>query len=179
MQGNEHFKQLQQQVSSGLKQGLKRLRSKMSSLQQQMGSTEESQQIQKQADLLTANIYRYHYICAADSCAGCLHLLFSGYVELSELSDLLHGKCVSLMPFLASAMLCDSNTARCCHSADCCGSAVCQFVVTLTLTSYVLGLDGKPTHRLHQYSPGEHCDSVIHSQVKERVTYSIADLSVW
>lgn len=68
MQGNEHFRQLQQQVSSGLKQGMKRLRNKMSSLQQQMGSTEESQQIQKQADLLTANIYRFHHICAADSC---------------------------------------------------------------------------------------------------------------
>lgn len=58
MQGNEHFKQLQQQVSSAVKQGVKRLHSKISSLQQQMGSTEESQLIQKQADLLTANIYR-------------------------------------------------------------------------------------------------------------------------
>lgn len=58
MQGNEHFKQLQQQLSSALKQGTKRLRSKIDSLQGQMGSTEESQEIQKQADLLTANIYR-------------------------------------------------------------------------------------------------------------------------
>ena len=62
MQGNEHFKQLQQQLSTALKQGMKRLRSKMNSLQSQMGSTEESQQIQKQADLLTANLYRYHLL---------------------------------------------------------------------------------------------------------------------
>lgn len=59
VQANEHFKQLQQQVSSAVKQGMKRLHSKINSLQQQMGSTEESQQIQKQADLLTANIYRF------------------------------------------------------------------------------------------------------------------------
>lgn len=77
MQGNEHFKQVQQQVSSGLKQGMKRLRNKMSSLQQQMGSTEESQHIQKQADLLTANLYRFHHIRAAASCSGCLPPLFS------------------------------------------------------------------------------------------------------
>ena len=58
MQGSEHFKQLQQQVSTALKQGLKRVRNKMSSLQGQMGSTEECEEIQKQADLVTANIYR-------------------------------------------------------------------------------------------------------------------------
>ena len=72
LQGNEHFKQLQQQVSSAVKQGVKRLCSKINSLQQQMGSTEESQQIQKQADLLTANIYRSNCMsflgCTCKSC---------------------------------------------------------------------------------------------------------------
>ena len=58
LQGNEHFKQLQQQLSSALKQGIKRLHSKIDSLQRQMGSTQESQDVQKHADLLTANIYR-------------------------------------------------------------------------------------------------------------------------
>ncbi|KAL3139493.1 hypothetical protein ABBQ38_003817 [Trebouxia sp. C0009 RCD-2024] len=59
VQGSEHFKQVQQQVSSALKQGVKRVRSKMNSLQAQMGSTEKCEEIQKQADLVTANIYRW------------------------------------------------------------------------------------------------------------------------
>ena len=76
MQGNEHFKQLQQQVASAVKQGMKRLHSKINSLQQQMGSTEESQHIQKQADLLTANIYRFlveFVLLIAPSSSLCLY----------------------------------------------------------------------------------------------------------
>ena len=68
LQGNEHFKQLQQRVSSALKQGTKRLRSKIDSLQQQMGSSDDSQDIQKQADLLTANLYR----CLPHTHAACI-----------------------------------------------------------------------------------------------------------
>lgn len=65
VQGSEHFKQVQQQVSSALKQGVKRVRSKMNSLQAQMGSTEKCEEIQKQADLVTANIYRCNLPCPA------------------------------------------------------------------------------------------------------------------
>lgn len=72
MQGSEHFKQVQQQVSSALKQGLKRVRSKMSSLQGQMGSTEECEEMQKQADLVTANIYRYSLPCPPALALPCL-----------------------------------------------------------------------------------------------------------
>ena len=57
-QGNEQFKQLQQQLSTVLTRALHKVRGKIMNFQKQMGSTEESQAIQKQADMLTANIYR-------------------------------------------------------------------------------------------------------------------------
>ena len=111
MQGNEHFKQLQQQVSSAVKQGVKRLHSKINSLQQQMGSTEESQQIQKQADLLTANIYRFPPTQAAD-CSLIISLPLS-FIYCEVLShrqkDKVHGQS-SVRPFLAS-LLQDSAVA--------------------------------------------------------------------
>ena len=59
MQGNEHFKQLQQQLSTVLTQAIKKIQSRLKNLQKQVGSSEESEAIQKQADMLTANIYRY------------------------------------------------------------------------------------------------------------------------
>jgi len=37
---------------------VKKVRARIQNLEQQMGSTEESQAIKKQADMLTANIYR-------------------------------------------------------------------------------------------------------------------------
>ena len=58
VQGNEQFKQLQQQLSTVLTRALHKVRGKIMNFQKQMGSTEESQAIQKQADMLTANIYR-------------------------------------------------------------------------------------------------------------------------
>lgn len=92
MQGNEHFKQLQQQVSSAVKQGVKRLHSKINSLQQQMGSTEESQHIQKQADLLTANIYRF-LPCVMTAPSSFLCLCHSSHFEFQSQSqkDRVHG----------------------------------------------------------------------------------------
>lgn len=57
-QGQEQFKQLQQQLSTVLKQANKRVLTKVSSLQKQVGSSEQCQAIQKQADMLMANIYR-------------------------------------------------------------------------------------------------------------------------
>ena len=57
-QGQQQFKQLQQQLSTVLKQANKRVMTKVSSLQKQMGSSEQCQAIQKQADMLMANIYR-------------------------------------------------------------------------------------------------------------------------
>ena len=58
-QGSEQFKQLQQQLSTVLTRALHKIRSKIANFEKQMGSKEESQAIQKQADMLTANIYRY------------------------------------------------------------------------------------------------------------------------
>jgi len=58
-QGSEQFKQLQQQLSTVLTRALHKMRSKITNFEKQMGSTEESEAIQKQADMLTANIYRY------------------------------------------------------------------------------------------------------------------------
>lgn len=58
-EGSEHFKQLQQQLSTVLTQAVKKIQSRMKNLQKQVGSSEESEAIQKQADMLTANIYRW------------------------------------------------------------------------------------------------------------------------
>lgn len=57
-QDEEQFKQLQQQLSTVLKQANKRMATKMSSLQKQMGSSEQCEALQKQADMLMANVYR-------------------------------------------------------------------------------------------------------------------------
>ncbi|KAA6421415.1 MAG: hypothetical protein FRX49_08692 [Trebouxia sp. A1-2] len=57
-EGSEQFKQLQQQLSTVLTRALHKIRSKIANFEKQMGSTEESQALQKQADMLTASIYR-------------------------------------------------------------------------------------------------------------------------
>jgi len=61
-QGSEQFKQLQQQLSTVLTRALHKMRSKITNFEKQMGSTEESQAIQKQADMLTANIYKWEIV---------------------------------------------------------------------------------------------------------------------
>ncbi len=61
-QGSEQFKQLQQQLSTVLTRALHKIRSKIANFEKQMGSTEESEAIQKQADMLTANIYRWELV---------------------------------------------------------------------------------------------------------------------
>ncbi|KAL0055410.1 hypothetical protein WJX82_000207 [Trebouxia sp. C0006] len=58
-EGSEQFKQLQQQLSTVLTRSLHKIRRKIANFEKQMGSTEESEAIQKQADMLTANIYRW------------------------------------------------------------------------------------------------------------------------
>ena len=71
-QGSEQFKQLQQQLSTVLTRALHKIRSKIANFEKQMGSKEESQAIQKQADMLTANIYRYTIDgnIMRDTCSG-------------------------------------------------------------------------------------------------------------
>ena len=66
-QGHEQFKQLQQQLSTVLKQAHKRMVTKINSLQQQMGSSEQCQALQKQADMLMANIYRYAVLATTNT----------------------------------------------------------------------------------------------------------------
>ncbi len=71
-QGSEQFKQLQQQLSTVLTRALHKMRSKITNFEKQMGSTEESQAIQKQADMLTANIYRWEIVgnIMRNTCSG-------------------------------------------------------------------------------------------------------------
>ena len=74
-QGHEQFKQLQQQLSTVLKQAHKRTVTRMNSLQQQMGSSEQCQALQKQADMLMANIYRYAVLATMNTFCRLTYLL--------------------------------------------------------------------------------------------------------
>lgn len=68
LQAGEVYGSLYQRLSSAVKQALKKARGRVRSFEQQLSAADDAAAIQKQGDIIVANLYRCVYVLASVCC---------------------------------------------------------------------------------------------------------------